>query len=123
MIHHLEDRDPERTDWVEIREARAHVRTRWSVRAAQWRALELAREIFGPTAGARLDGFPPRGPFQGLLHLRVPFSSLAAHRELEGRFLAFAGSDELLQEVPLVFVFEPFEEPASRTSKRHHRAV
>lgn len=107
MIRELERLRREGSHWLEIREDRVSLRHRWSIRAAQWRALELARVVFGPHAGARLDGVPPRGAFHGMVHLSVPFQDLERHRRLEARFLAFASSDDVLTEVPLVFIFEP----------------
>jgi hypothetical protein len=112
MIRELERNEAERTKWLELREERVEERVRWGIRAAQWRALELAREVFGESAAIRLDAFPPRGAFRALVHLRVPFEDLDDHRERETIFGALAGHDELLRRVPLVFVFEP--DPAGR---------
>jgi hypothetical protein len=113
MIRKLEQGDTEGAHWLEIREERVSSRRRWSIRAAQWRALELAREVFGDAA-ARLEGFPPRGAFEGMVHLSVPFQDLETHSHLEARFSGLAGRDELLSRVPLVFVFEPRPEAAAR---------
>lgn len=107
MIRELERAAGEGENWIEIREERVAERERWAVRAAQWRTLELAREAFGEGAAVRLDGYPPRGTFRGLVHVRVPFDDLDDHRRREGHFLALAGRDELLERVPLVFVFDP----------------
>lgn len=107
MIREVERNDPESVGWIEVREERIGHRKRWSIRAAQWRTLELAREVFGEAAGVRLDGAPPRGAFQGMVHVRVPFDDLEDHRAREGRFTALAGADELLGRVPMVFIFEP----------------
>ena len=49
----------------------------------------------------------PVGPARGLLVLSVPFEDLERHRELEARFLAAAGADPVLTQVPLVYVFGP----------------
>jgi len=107
MIREVERTDPESLEWIEVREERISHRRRWSIRAAQWRTLELAREVFGEEAGVRLDGIPPRGGFQGMVHVRVPFDDLDDHRVRESRFTAMAGADELLTRVPMVFIFEP----------------
>ena len=107
MIREVERTDPESLEWTEVREERISHRRRWSIRAAQWRTLELAREVFGEEAGVRLDGIPPRGGFQGMVHVRVPFDDLDDHRARESRFTAMAGADELLTRVPMVFIFEP----------------
>lgn len=92
--------------WLEYREERRSMRFRWSLRAAQWRALEIARAVFGPDAGARLDSYGPGGGFDGLVHLRVPFHGLDDHLSREACFTRLAGADEVLARVPLVFVFE-----------------
>lgn len=85
----------------------AEQRARWEVRAAQWRARELAVAIFGEVSDGALLGLRAAGDLRGLLHLSVPFDDLEAHRELEVRFLAAADADPILSRVPLVYVFEP----------------
>jgi hypothetical protein len=81
------------------------IRRRWEVRAAQWRARELAEAVFEGEVVARLSGRSARGAFRGLLHLEVPFADLASHRSREARFLASAGEDPVLSRVPLIVVF------------------
>ena len=83
------------------------VRARWEVRAAQWRARELAESVFGEVSESALVSLRPWGQLRGLLRLRVPFSDLAGFREREARFLAAAESDAVLSRVPLVYVFAP----------------
>lgn len=83
---------------------------RWEVRAAQWRAVELAREAFGPGVRGSLLGLRAEGSLRGLLQLDVPFettegSGLDEHRRREVEFLASVGNDPLLQAVPLLYVF------------------
>lgn len=90
---------------VDHRLDRQAYRARWSAQAARWRALELVRVVFGPEARVRLEGTPGRPGLQGLLHIEVPFAGLDDHREREAFFLSAAGVDELLQAVPLLFVF------------------
>lgn len=114
MIRELERADREGAHWIEVREETIPARQRWSIQAARWRTLELARHVFGPDASLGPDGFPPRGAFQGLVRLSVPFEDLEAHQELEARFSAMAGRDELLTRVPLVFVFDPVPHPVGR---------
>ncbi len=80
---------------------------RWEVRAAQWRALELARAAFGPGVRATLLGIRHRGSLRGLLKLDVPFTDLDIHREREAAFLGMVGDDPLMTRVPLVFVVGP----------------
>jgi hypothetical protein len=80
---------------------------RIEVRAAQWKALELARAVFGKEVGVAMIGLRPRGPLRGLLRLDVPFDSLERHREREGVFLSLVGQDPLLARVPLVYVVGP----------------
>ena len=102
----------------EIRESRRATRERWEVRAAQWKALELAREAFGDDAAAGLAPYPARGGFRGMVRLAVPFQDLDDHRDREDRFLALAGRDALLQRVPLVFVFDPVPVSSARPEDR-----
>lgn len=116
MIRELEQQDADGAKWVEIREERIPERQRWSIRAAHWRTLELARSVFGETASMRSGAYAPRGGFQGLVHLEVPFRSLDEHREAESTFVALVSNDELLAQVPLVFVFDPI--PAGSGSGR-----
>ncbi len=104
--------------WGEIREIRDSQRDRWEVRAGQWRALELAREVFGEETSAHLAPYPDRGPYRGLLRLGVPFVDLEGHRERERLFLALTGSDPVLARVSLVFVFEPVLTDAPRRGAR-----
>jgi hypothetical protein len=82
-------------------------RARWEVRAAQWRAREIAESVFGRVASTALLGIRPSGTLRGLLQLEVPFDDLDAHRARERRFLAAAHSDPILAQVPLVYAFAP----------------
>ena len=75
------------------------------MRAAEWRARELAETVFGRVAGASLLGLRLGGELRGLLHLEVPFVDLDVHRDRERRFLAAAADDPILTQVPLVYVF------------------
>lgn len=77
------------------------------VRAAAWRALKLARTVFGSGVSLRLREATGRGRFGGLLHLDVPFDDLADHRLREDVFTACAGIDPLLSRIHLVYVFNP----------------
>ena len=92
--------------------AREEERGRWEARAAQWRARALAEAIFGGEVEASLAGHTTRGPFRGLLHLRVPFprvegpdAGLAEHRAREAAFLSAAARDPVLVQVPFLYVF------------------
>jgi len=99
-----------RTDYPRLQQrpfSPAEQRARWAVRAAQWRARELAEAVFGRVGAASLVGLRPSGPMRGLLEMEVPFDDLAAHREREARFMAAAREDPVLALVPLVFVFAP----------------
>lgn len=80
---------------------------RWEVRAAQWRAVELARAAFGGEVRGTLLGSRTRGGLRGLLKLDVPFDDLDAHRRREAAFLGMVDADPLMAEVPLVFVVGP----------------
>jgi len=97
---------PEAT-WHELRRETIPSQVRWGRRAGQWRAVALARSVFGEAVAGRLDAFPPRGGFVGLLDLEVPFESLDEHRSLEQRFLALVDRDPVLEQVPFVFTFSP----------------
>ncbi|MBW3534476.1 MAG: hypothetical protein KY453_04560, partial [Gemmatimonadetes bacterium] len=65
--------------------------------------------VFGGYVVARLAGASATGAFRGLLHLEVPFEDLERHTERERIFVASAARDEVLGQVPLVFVFAPRE--------------
>jgi hypothetical protein len=80
---------------------------RWEVRAAQWRALELARSAFGAEARGSMMGLRHRGPMRGLMRLDVPFEDLDEHRRREAHFLGLVHTDPLLARVPLVYVVGP----------------
>ena len=85
----------------------ARIRARWAVRAAQWRARELAEAVFGDVGETRLRGLRTEGSARGLLTLAVPFGDLDTHRDREARFMAAAYEDPVLSRVPLVYVFGP----------------
>jgi hypothetical protein len=85
----------------------AERRARWEVRAAQWRARELAEAVFGEVTDSSLVSLRPSGALRGLLHLEVPFQDLATHRERESRFMAAVERDPVLACVPLVYVMAP----------------
>ncbi len=89
---------------LQVRLTEAERQGRWEVRAAEWRALELAREIFGAEARVSLIGIRSAGPMRGLLQLDVPFDGLDAHRALETDFMAQVGLDPVLSRVPLIYV-------------------
>jgi hypothetical protein len=82
-------------------------RARWEVRAAQWRARELAEYVWGSVSVTGLTGIRSAGPMRGLLRLDVPFGDLDAHLEREARFLDAVARDPLLADVPLVYVIGP----------------
>ncbi len=82
-------------------------RARWEVRAAQWRARELAETIFGSVEDMAVTGIRPDGSLRGLMRLDVPFDDLEGHRSRETRFLAAVETDPLLSAVRLVYVFGP----------------
>ena len=85
----------------------AERRARWEVRAAQWRARELAEAVFGRVGESSLVGAKPSGSLRGLLRLEVPFLDLDVHREREARFMAAAAADPVLARVRLVYVIGP----------------
>lgn len=80
---------------------------RWEVRAAQYRAHELALESFGAPVRMHLMGMRTRGAMRGLLEMGVPFRDLPGHRAREARFMAAVGADPILSRVPLVYVLGP----------------
>jgi hypothetical protein len=108
----LEDDGEPWSSLVDPTLAREEERGRWEARAAQWRARALAEAVFGGEVEARLSGHTTRGPFRGLLHLRVPFpgggepgARLAEHRAREAAFLTAAARDPVLVQVPFLYVF------------------
>jgi len=80
---------------------------RWEVRAAQWRAREIAESVFGRVARSSLIGMRRAGRMRGLLNLEVPFTDLQTHRSREDRFMAAVDSDPVLSRVPLVYILGP----------------
>lgn len=82
-------------------------RASWEVRAAQWRARELAEVVFGGVARSSLLGIRSHGALRGMLRLDVPFSDLGTHREREARFLAAVDADPVLSRIRLVYVLAP----------------
>ncbi len=85
----------------------AERRARWEVRAAQWRAREIAESVFGRVASASLIGIRAGGEMRGLLELGVPFSDLALHERRQAIFLSAVEADPVLAQVPLVYVLAP----------------
>lgn len=85
----------------------AEQRARWEVRAAQWRARELAEAVFGSVSAMGITAIRSSGPLRGLMRLDVPFHDLEVHSTLEARFMAAVEADPLLAHVRLVYVFGP----------------
>ncbi|MDX1495622.1 MAG: hypothetical protein R3253_16255 [Longimicrobiales bacterium] len=83
----------------------AERRSRWEVRAAQWRARELAEAVFGEVSAMGVTGIRGHGPLRGLMRLDVPFHDLDVHEARQERFMAAVASDPLLASVRLVYVF------------------
>lgn len=83
----------------------AEQRARWEVRAAQWRARELAEAVFGEVSEMGVTGIRADGPLRGLMRLDVPFQDLDVHEARQDRFMAAVASDPLLASVRLVYVF------------------
>jgi len=92
----------------------AEQRARWQVRAAQWRAHELAHLVFGSVLGMGLIGMRPGGEMRGLLRLDVPFEDLDVHRDREARFMAAVATDPVLSSVSLLYVIGPSDAAATR---------
>jgi hypothetical protein len=82
-------------------------RARWEVRAAQWRARELAEAAFGEVSRSSLLGLRVDGGLRGLLHLEVPWSGPEQHGVREARFLEATQRDPILSNVRLVYVIGP----------------
>lgn len=82
----------------------AERRARFEVRAAQWRARELAEIVFGGVAESSLMNLRPHGTLRGLLRLSVPFVDLAVYRDREARFLAAVETDPVLSRIRLLYV-------------------
>jgi len=83
---------------------------RWEVRAAQWRAHELALNAFGRGVQMSLTGLRHHGSLRGLLRLDVPFEDLETHQDREARFMASVRHDPVLTHVPLLYVVGPIED-------------
>ena len=119
--------DPEPISLQDPRRDREEQTRRWEIRAAQWRALDLARAIWGEAVSASLSGYASRADFRGLLHLDVPVPldgegiDLDGHREREDRFTRAAGSDPVLRQVPLIYIFDlsPAVDVSSSGPGRH----
>lgn len=103
--------DKERTENVDPLIERRIERRPWELRSAQWRAWDLAEAAFGTDVSVALSGRPGYPGFRGFLHLTVPFSDLEDHEARQALFLAWARRDVILQQVPLIFVFEPQPTP------------
>jgi hypothetical protein len=99
--------DPERTVHLDPFLARRLETRPWEVRAAQWRARELAELAFGEDVRAELTGRGGSPPFRGLLNLTVPFRSMEDHQRRERIFLSWVPMDPILSAVPFVFLFQP----------------
>jgi len=82
---------------------------RWEVRAAQWRARELAEAAFGVGVHMSLVSLRHRGSLRGLLRLDVHFEDLESHLDREASFMAAVQRDPLLTRVPLLYVIGPNE--------------
>ena len=81
-------------------------RNRWEVRAAQWRAREIAQLVLA-VFWIGLTGIRGRGEVRGLLRLDVPFDDLCKHHDRETRFMAAVLTDPVLSAVPLLYVIGP----------------
>jgi len=99
--------EPEHPRLLQRPHSLAERRARWEVRAAQWRARELAELVFGRVGDSSLMSLRPRGPLRGLLRLTVPFDDLEAFRDREAHFLAAVETDPVLARVRLVYVIAP----------------
>ena len=99
--------EPEHPRLLQRPLSQAELRARWEVRAAQWRARELAELVFGKVTDTRLTSLRPGGPIRGLLRLGVPFEGLETHGEREARFMAAVEADPVLSRVRLVYVMAP----------------
>ena len=99
--------DPDHPRLQQEPDSPAEQRARWAVRAAQWRAHELAHVVFGGVSDMGLIGMRRGGDMRGLLRLDVPFDDLDAHRDREARFMAAVSMDPLLSTVPLLYVIGP----------------
>jgi hypothetical protein len=105
-ITHASLPEPEHPRLLQRPHSLAERRARWEVRAAQWRARELAEMVFGGITGSSLTGLRQDG-LRGLLRLDVPFEDLDAQRDREARFMAAVELDPVLTRVRLVYVFAP----------------
>ena len=99
--------DPDHLRLHQEPDSPAERQSRWEVRAAQWRAHEIAHVVFAGVTGMGLVGLRREGSVRGLLRLDVPFDDLDVHREREARFMAAVSMDPVLSSVRLLYVIGP----------------
>ena len=85
----------------------AERRARKEVRAATWRAREIAEVVFGRVIQSSLVGLRLDGRLRGLMRLDVPFVDLHAHEDRQAQFIAAVNLDPILKRVSFVYVIGP----------------
>ena len=85
----------------------AERQARREVRAAAWRAREIAEVVFGRVSESSLVGLRSDGPLRGLMRLDVPFVNLRVHEDRQAQFMAAVDLDPILERVGLVYAIGP----------------
>ena len=85
----------------------AERQARREVRAAAWRAREIAEVVFGRVSESSLVGLRSDGPLRGLMRLDVPFVNLRMHEDRQAQFMAAVDLDPILERASLVYVIGP----------------
>ena len=101
--------EPAEDEWTRTVDPRVDrdVRHEWLRQTARWRAMDIARAVFGGECATRFGAFPSTGVFEGLLEIDVPFAGPDDHFQREAIFRACVRRDPVLGQMPLIFAFRP----------------
>jgi len=106
--------EPTGDEWTRTVDPRTErdVRHEWVRQTARWRAMAIARAVFGGDCPTRFARFPRTAVFEGVLELEVPFVGPDDHFRREAVFRACLERDPVLGSLSLLFVFRPRPERA-----------
>ena len=93
--------------YLQTSEPAERQQARREVRAAAWRAREIAEVVFGHVSESSLVGLRSDGPLRGLMRLDVPFVNLRMHEDRQAQFMAAVDRDPILERMSLVYVIGP----------------